>query len=200
MAGITCLWRVTEHWRQRHELPEQLPAEMAERLRPARQKALQKLPGVQHVVGAASDDEAGALDDDEAEEYDPGGCTHPMDASGWTASVAASRAALTAACACVLSVHAAHKHGWLCDIRSAAAALMCAVLLLPVQLRRRQTLMRRQPPVTVTSAMMVSSRLCSLVEPTLWESPFGKKHALCCAQGSRSSCPPTHTALAMCMH
>jgi hypothetical protein len=81
VAGISCLWRVADYWRERHGLPEQLPPEMAERLRPARQKALQKVPSVAQAVGGASDDEAGG-DDDEAEEYDPGELplppTHPI--------------------------------------------------------------------------------------------------------------------------
>jgi hypothetical protein len=78
VAGISCLWRVAEYWRQLYGLPEQLPAEMAERLRPARQKALHKVPSALQQAGAGSDEEPGAGgggggEDDEEAEYDPGG-------------------------------------------------------------------------------------------------------------------------------
>jgi hypothetical protein len=79
VAGISCLWRVAEYWRQLYSLPEQLPAEMAERLRPARQKALYKVPSALQQAGAGSDEEPGAAaaggggEDNEEAEYDPGG-------------------------------------------------------------------------------------------------------------------------------
>ena len=86
VAGISCLWRVAEYWRLLYGLPEQLPAEMAERLRPARQKALHKVPSALQQAGAGSDEEPGGGrgggdgEDDEEAEYDPGGW-----AGGWVA-------------------------------------------------------------------------------------------------------------------
>ena len=75
VAGISCLWRVAEYWRRKYDLPEQLPPKMAERLRPARQKALHKVPSLQHAAAGGSDDEVGAGDEEEEDDYDPGGRT-----------------------------------------------------------------------------------------------------------------------------
>lgn len=71
VAGISCLWRVADYWRTRHGLPEQLPARMAERLRPARTKALHKVPSLaaaaaeEEAAGGAAAGRAGSEDDEE---------------------------------------------------------------------------------------------------------------------------------------
>lgn len=71
VAGISCLWRAADYWRTRHGLPEQLPARMAERLRPARARALHKVPSLQaaaaeeEAAGGAAAGGAGSEDDEE---------------------------------------------------------------------------------------------------------------------------------------
>ncbi len=73
MAGISCLWRVADYWRTRHGLPEQLPARMAERLRPARAKALHKVPSLQAAAAeeeAAGGAAAGRAASEDDEEFD----------------------------------------------------------------------------------------------------------------------------------
>lgn len=73
MAGVSCLWRAADYWRELHGLPEALPAALAERLRPARHKAMQRVPSVQAAAAAAagSDEEGGGRDEEAEEDYDP---------------------------------------------------------------------------------------------------------------------------------
>lgn len=73
MAGVNCLWRAADYWREQHGLPEALPAELAEQLRPARHKAMQRVPSVQAAAAAAagSDEEGGGRDEEAEEEYNP---------------------------------------------------------------------------------------------------------------------------------
>lgn len=70
MAGVSCLWRVSEYWRAAYGLPTELPPAMAERLRPARRGALQKVPSLQ-AAAAGEEGEAGGGEEAGGEEYDP---------------------------------------------------------------------------------------------------------------------------------
>lgn len=73
VAGVSCLWRVADYWRELHGLPEALPAELAERLRPARHKSMHRVPSVQAAAAAAagSDEEGGGREDEAEEDYNP---------------------------------------------------------------------------------------------------------------------------------
>jgi hypothetical protein len=61
VAGVECLWRVSEYFRRQYDLPEALPAELAETLRPARHAAQAKAGRVASGVDDALQ-EAGLLE------------------------------------------------------------------------------------------------------------------------------------------
>ena len=56
---MSCVWRVLPYWRERYGLPEALPPSLAERLRPARSRALSKVPSLAAAAAAEEAEEEG---------------------------------------------------------------------------------------------------------------------------------------------